>query len=98
MLVAGGTREGIVTSRFAWEGKYREALLELGPEELQPRIDAARRAIEQRLEELGRTRENCGDEQRAIDDAMRVLRVLAKTECQVRSPVEPVMTRIESAS
>jgi len=90
--------EGGLNLKFGWEEKYREALLELSPEELQQRIDAARRAIEQRIEALGRTGESSGEEQRAIDDAMRALRVLARTECQTQRAPAGACSQSESRS
>jgi predicted nucleic acid-binding Zn-ribbon protein len=87
-----------VTLKFVWEEKYRGALLELSAEELQQRIDAARNAIEQRVEELERTGESSAEEQQAIDDAIRALRVLARTECQGGRPPEFVLSKSESVS
>jgi hypothetical protein len=83
---------------FAWQEKYREALLALSPDELQRRIEAARKAIEQRVEERARTGDTSGEEQQAIDDAIRGLRVLARTECQTQNPERSVVSPGESAS
>jgi thymidylate synthase ThyX len=76
-----------VTINFAWQGKYAEALLELNREELPRRIEAAEKAIYQRLEELKHAAATSAEELWAINDALRGLRVLAKTECPPqRSP------------
>jgi hypothetical protein len=80
-------REAILTMNFAWQGKYTEAMLELNREELPRRIDAAEEAIYQRLEELEHAPKTFAEELWALSDALRGLRVLAKTECQAgRSP------------
>ncbi len=78
-----------MTMNPAWRGKYREALLEINPEELPRRIDAAERAIQERIEELGQSAGSSSEEQQAIEDALRRLRVLAKTECRIQGPLEP---------
>jgi hypothetical protein len=91
-------REAIVTLKFAWEEKYREALLELSAEDLHQRIEAATEAIEQRAEQLSLTGQNSGEEQRAIDDAKRLLSVLARTECQEGGSTKPVSAQTELAS
>jgi hypothetical protein len=64
-----------------WQELYRAALLELRPEELRLRIEAAEAAIHQRLRELQMSDEAFGDEHHAIADALRGLRTLARTEC-----------------
>lgn len=79
-------------------GKYREALLELSPEELPRRIDAAERAIHQRIEELGRTGDGSGEERQAMEDALRGLRVLARTEGQTQRAIESDLAGNEVAS
>ncbi len=69
-----------VTTKFVWQEKYAEALLELSQEELPRRIDAAEKAIYQRIEELKYAGVTVCEERCAIDDALRGLRVLAKSE------------------
>jgi hypothetical protein len=73
-----------VTLNFAWQEIYRKALIELSREELPRRIQDAENAIHQRIEELRRTGECSSEEQQAIADALRMLRVLAQSECQVQ--------------
>ena len=76
-----------MTINFAWQEKYTEALLELNPEELPRRIGAAEKAIHERVEELKSSAAVSTEELWAINDALRGLRVLAKTECPTpRSP------------
>ncbi|HKB99660.1 MAG TPA: hypothetical protein VKD23_12830 [Terriglobales bacterium] len=65
-----------------WQDLYRAALLELRPDELRRRIDDAEKAIQQRIVELGRDESSSDEERRAIDDALRGLRVLASLECK----------------
>jgi hypothetical protein len=81
----------LMTLKFAWEEKYREALLESGVEGLDKRVDAATNAIEQRVEQLGYTGQGS-------DDAKRVLRVLTRTECQPGRSTDPVSAQTELAS
>jgi hypothetical protein len=70
-----------VTINFSWQELYQAALVEVQPEELRRRVDAAEKAIYQRVEELKQTGASSGEELWAINDALRSLRVLAKTEC-----------------
>jgi len=71
-----------MTTNSTWQELYRAALLELRPDELRPRIDAAEGAIQKRLSELRQNDSNFEEEARALDDALRGLRVLVSTECQ----------------
>jgi hypothetical protein len=64
-----------------WQQLYQAALLEVRPEQLRQRIAGAEKAMEQRLEELKHSDPGSSDEQRAIADALRRLRVLADREC-----------------
>ena len=66
--------------KSAWLEKYQQALLELEPEELTRRIEIAEKAIRERVEELGTSGVASADEHHALDDALRGLRVLAKTK------------------
>lgn len=71
-----------MTVNSAWQETYSEAMLELNREELPRRIEAARTAICQRIEQLKQDIAGSSEELRAINDALRGLRVLANTECQ----------------
>jgi hypothetical protein len=75
-----------VTIKFVWQEKYTEALLELNREELPRRITVAEEAIYQRIEELRHSGMSSTEERCAIDDALRGLRVLARSESQPRRP------------
>jgi hypothetical protein len=87
-----------MTIRLSWQERYRAALLEVQPEELGRRIEAAEEAIYQRIEELNQTGAQSVEEQQAIADALRALRVLARTECQPRLSVETGMPQTEVES
>lgn len=67
---------------FWWQESYRAALLEVDPEQLRRRIDAAEKAIYKRSEELRQADHQVNEEQGAMADALRALRVLAQSECQ----------------
>jgi hypothetical protein len=71
-----------MTMNVGWQELYQSALLELRPEELRRRIDDAEKAIQQRIVELSRDDSSSEEERRAIEDALRGLRVLAITECK----------------
>jgi hypothetical protein len=79
-IVEGKRGHGVIT-RVAWQEKYTEAMLELNREELPGRIEAAEKAIYQRLEELKDAGASSAEELWAMNDALRGLRVLSKTEC-----------------
>jgi len=66
---------------LSWREVYRSALLEVDPEQLRRRIDDAEKAIHERNEEL-RQANQFNEEQGALADALRALRVLAQSECQ----------------
>jgi hypothetical protein len=71
-----------VTNNTSWQELYQAALVEVQPESLRRRIEAAEKAIYQRVEELKQNGAGSGAELWAINDALRGLRVLAKTEGQ----------------
>jgi hypothetical protein len=69
-----------VTMYFSWQELYQAALVEVQPDELRRRIDAAEKAICQRVEQLKQAGTESGEELWAINDALRSLRGLAKAE------------------
>ena len=71
-----------MTMNVGWQELYQAALLELRPDELRRRIDESEKAIQQRIVELSRNDSSSEEERRAMDDALRGLRVLASTECK----------------
>lgn len=87
-----------MTMSLGWQELYRAALLEAQPEQLRRRIDAAEEAICQRLEELRRAGPDSDEEQRAIADARRALRVLGQTECQPQGSLGAVVPQREVVS
>ena len=86
MVQIVGKERPCVTINFAWQGKYTEALLELDREKLPLRIEIAEKAIFQRIEELKRNKVDSAEELWAINDALRGLQVLAKSECAGQRP------------
>ncbi len=66
----------------SWHEFYKAALLEVQPDQLRRRIEAAEKSIHQRSEELRQAGSHFGEEQAAMADALRGLRVLAENECQ----------------
>jgi hypothetical protein len=78
-----------------WQELYRAALIELRPEELRARIDAAEIAIQQRASKLRQNDSNPEEEARALDDALRGLRVLVSTECRPPRPTPSVLAQGE---
>jgi hypothetical protein len=75
-------RGDIVNSTFGWQELYRAALLELRMEDLSERIEEAEKAIQQRIAELRSDDSGTEEECHALDDALRMLRALAVTECK----------------
>jgi hypothetical protein len=87
-----------VTISFTWREKYTEAMLELNRDELPRRIEAAEKVICQQIEELKRTRAGSQEELLALNDALRGLRVLARTECPQQHSAETGKSQREVAS
>ena len=73
-------------TNLLWQDKYTEAMLELNPEELPAKSAVAEEAVNQRIEEIKLSNEGSEEEQWALGDALRGLRLLAQAECQARSP------------
>ena len=87
-----------MTMNAAWQDLYKAALLELRPEELRQSIEAANKAIQQRIAELKRSDSRSADEAQAIDDALRGLHVLASTECNCSRPAYSDLSQGEATS
>lgn len=85
-----------MTAHFTWRELYQAALLELRLEELRPRIHAAVAAIQQRVEELRLSDSDSTEELRALDDALRGLRLLERTECTSESTALRLDQRVAS--
>ena len=82
----------------SWRELYQAAVLELRPEELRQRINEAETAIQQRIVELRRDDSAAWEEFQALDDALRMLRVLVSTECKSPRPPNSGSTRDRAAS
>jgi hypothetical protein len=67
---------------YGWQELYRSAVLELQLEDLPQRISAAENAIQRRITELRSDDSGAAEEYIACDDALRMLRFLAVTECK----------------
>lgn len=67
---------------LSWRELYQAALLEFRREELQQRISEAETAIGQRIADLRQSDSSSEEERRALDDALRTLRLIASTECK----------------
>jgi hypothetical protein len=74
--------ENEMTMNLFWRELYKTALVEVQPERLRERIDAAEKAIRQRSDELKQAGGYAGEETAAMADALRTLRVLAQSECE----------------
>jgi hypothetical protein len=69
----------------SWQELYKAALLEVEPEQLRRRIHAAEKAIQQRSAELRQAGSHANEEQVALADALRALRVLVQNECETHA-------------
>jgi hypothetical protein len=63
---------------YAWQELYEAAILETSREKMQPRILAAKTAIDARLYELQRDHGGTPEERQAISDALTGLNLLRK--------------------
>jgi hypothetical protein len=90
---------GAIMTNLAWQELYKSALLELRPEQLRLRIEAAEAAIHLRLQELQNGEGVSDDEHHAMADALRGLRTLSNTECKAANhPVNDAPARDQAAS
>jgi hypothetical protein len=84
--------------KHPWRELYQAALLEVRPEELWQRIGEAEKAIQQRIEELRCSDTSSEDECQVLDDALRMLRFMANTECKSLRPTVSGSDQDEVAS
>ena len=84
--------------KYPWQESYEAALLELRPEALQQQINEAEKAIQQRIAELRRNNSSSAEEGHALDDALRMLRFLASTECKIPRATLPGSTQGQATS
>lgn len=90
---------GAIMTNLAWQELYKSALLELRPEQLRLRIEAAQAAIHLRLQELQNGEDVFNDEHHAMADALRCLRTLSNTECKpANHPVNNAPARDQATS
>jgi|HubBroStandDraft_6_1064221.scaffolds.fasta_scaffold77803_5 hypothetical protein len=61
-----------------WQELYEAALLETNLEEMQPRVQAAKAAIDARLHELQLDHGGTSEQRQALSDALAGLRVLGR--------------------
>jgi len=87
-----------VDTKYSWQELYETALLELHLEALPQRIGEAEKAIQQRIAELRRNDSSSAEECHALDDALRMLRFLASTECKIPRATVPGWTQGKAAS
>jgi hypothetical protein len=90
---------GAIMTNLAWQELYKSALLELRPEQLRLRIEAAEAAIHLRLQEMQNGEDVSNEEHHAMADALRGLRTLSNTECKpANHPVNDAPARDQAAS
>jgi hypothetical protein len=69
-------------SQAKWKQFFQDAVFELDPTRLQPKLDAAQKAIEDRLHEVLSNGTSVPREILELEDAKRTIRYLAKHELQ----------------
>ena len=69
---------------FAWQGLYEAAVVETKFEEMEPRLRAAKTAIDARRHKLQLDHEGTREERLAIGDALAGLNLL-RSEIEIRS-------------
>lgn len=80
-----------VKEKLSWQELFHAAMLELDRTRLPGRIEEARAMIRIRIEELRRNAANARHpEEHTLDDALRSLRVLERTE--FRRPIQNTTT------
>jgi hypothetical protein len=90
---------GAIMTNLAWQELYKAALLELRPEQLRLRIEAAEAAIHLRLQELQNGEVGSNHEHHAMADALRGLRTLCNSECKpANHPANDAPARNQAAS
>jgi hypothetical protein len=90
---------GVIMTNLTWQELYKSALLELRPEQLRLRIEAAESAIHLRLQELQNGDDASNAEHHAMADALRGLRTLSNSECKpANHPVNDARSLNEAAS
>jgi hypothetical protein len=70
------------STQTKWKQAFQDAVFELDPTRLQPKLDAAQKAIEHRLSQVLSGGGNSPRELMELEDAKRTIRYLAKHELQ----------------
>jgi hypothetical protein len=68
--------------QLRWKQAFQDAVFELDPARLQPKLDAAQKAIEDRLSQVV-SEETTSREMMELEDAKRTIRYLARHELQL---------------
>ncbi|HEX3351923.1 MAG TPA: hypothetical protein VHS34_03805 [Terriglobales bacterium] len=71
-----------IGTQLKWKQVFQEAVFELDPTRLLPKLEAAQKAIEHRYCEVVSSRNTNPRELMELEDAMRTIRYLAKHELQ----------------
>jgi hypothetical protein len=71
-----------MSTAYAWQKVYQEAVLETDDARLQHRVNQAQAAIDARLLELSGNGKNAGEERTAIGDALNGLTLLRNERLQ----------------
>ena len=72
-----------VSTQLKWKQAFQDAVFELDPTRLRPKLDAAQRAIEQRLSQVLSDGGSTPREVMELEDAKRTIRYLERHELQV---------------
>jgi hypothetical protein len=72
--------QGTFSGRIDWRQFFKEAVLELDPERFPPKLEAAHKAVTDRLEELRRENGGSRRERMELADAERTLYLLMKQD------------------
>jgi multidrug resistance efflux pump len=69
--------------QLKWKRAFQDAVFELDPTRLQPKLDAAQKAIEHRVAQVLSSGSNSPRELMELEDAKRTIRYLARHELQL---------------
>ncbi len=72
-----------LSTQLKWKQAFQDAVFELDPTRLRPKLDAAQRAIEQRLSQVLSDGGSTPREVMELEDAKRTIRYLERHELQV---------------
>lgn len=72
-----------VSTQIKWKQAFQDAVFELDPTRLRPKLDAAQRAIEHRLSQVLSDGGSTPREVMELEDAKRTIRYLERHELQI---------------